>query len=187
MLPAIPDDSKKSGLWIKRNPMDSKPFPAETSRNHVSAISAVIASVAGTRRLVRQGKRTSKHPTPPDQQRPHPSLSFTSDTDTMNTLKRHNAAIENLRSGLADRRNEWRSFEFSGRHTWSESRDSSRLRQEIEKVLDAKRQSIKNTTAISKSKAVIEYIYQALSPFFKSLLTVGRNVQSVYSCGVIVC
>jgi len=162
--------------------MGSETYSAETSRNQISAISAVIASVAGARRLVRKAKRTSNTQYRPTNSTLAPSPSL--DPDTINTAKRHNAAIKKLESSLTDRRNEWRSFEFSGLHTWSEHGDSSNLRHEIEKVLDAKRQSIRNTTAVSKSKAVIEYVYQALSPFFKSFLTVARNVQSVYHRGL---
>lgn len=184
MLPAIPDGSKKSRLRVKRNPIGSETSSAETSRNHISAISAVIASVG---RLIHKPKRTSniQHQVTSTTLAPSPSL--TVDSDTINTLERHNAAIEKLKSSLTDRRNDWRSFEFSGLHTWSEHGDSSNLRHEIDKVLNAKRQSIGNTTAISKSKVVIECVYQALSPFLKNFLTVGRNMQSVYSRGVIVC
>jgi len=167
--------------------MGSETSSAETSRNHISAISAVIASVAGTRRLVRKTKRASNIQHCPPSSTLDPSLSPIADADTINTLNRYNAAIKRLKSSLTDCHNDWLSFEFSGLHTGSEHGDSSNLRHGIEKVLDAKRQSIRNTTALSKSKAIIEYICQALSPFVKSFLTVGRNMQSVYHRGVIVC
>jgi hypothetical protein len=181
MLPAIPDDSKKSRLRVKRNPIGSETSSAETSRNHISAVNAVITSIAWTCRLVRKPKRTSNVEDHVISTTLAPSPSVAVDPDTANTLRKHHVAIEKLKSSLPDRRYDWRLFEFSGLHTLSEQGDSPNLRHEIEKVLNAKRQSLGNTTAISKSKAVIDCVYQALSPFVKIFLTVGRNVQSVHS------
>lgn len=137
MLPAIPDDSKKSKLRVKRNPINGEASFDETARNHISAISTVIASIAGIHQSIRKPKRTSSILPHVTSTIPAPSPSLTADFDTINTLKKHSAAIEKLKSSLTDRRNDWSSFEFSGLHTL-EHGDSSNLRHEIEKVLNTK-------------------------------------------------
>lgn len=206
MLPTIPDDSKRSSrLRVNRNRISSATCSVETSNNHISAIGAVIASVAGTCRLVSKAKtcrlvsqtKTCRSVSQAKRARniQHhftdatlaPPQSLTTDSDTINTLARHNAAIEKLKNCLNYRRDDWRSFGYPSLHTWPEQADLSGLRHEVEKVLDAKRQSIRNTTAVSKSKTVIKCIYDALTPFLKNFLTVARNVQSVYSRVAILC
>jgi hypothetical protein len=84
-----------------------------------------------------------------------------------------------LKQALKYRRHEWGSFDFPEIDSISEEQEPAKLQDEIENVLNSKKNAIKNPTTWSKSKDIIKKAFMALSPFAKNFLTVAANAQSV--------
>jgi hypothetical protein len=101
------------------------------------------------------------------------------DSDTVNASNRYEEAKQKLRHSLKFRRDEWGSFEFTEVDAIPECEESSKLQNEISKLLTSRKNSIASSTTWSKSKAVVERIFRALSPFAKNVLYIAKSSQVV--------
>src|SRR5262249_47623860 len=102
------------------------------------------------------------------------------DPDTTRSLERYREEVLRLKLALQNRRKEWGSFDFRELGSIPENEDITILQSEVEKVLDAKKNSLANKTAWTTVKSIIEQGYMALTPFAKTFLSVAKNAQSVY-------
>jgi hypothetical protein len=103
------------------------------------------------------------------------------DPDTQRTLQKYEKAKQKMKDSLKFRRNEWGSFEFPQLEKFSDQEELSTLRNEINKVLDCRRQkdTVTNQTIWSKTKKVVENIFTATSPFAKNFLTVAKDAVQI--------
>ena len=116
----------------------------------------------------------STYDTPPDS-----DVAIPKDFDSAQTTARYEAAVQKLKSAIKRREDHWSGFDLG--FDWGPMEDVMTLRSEIEKIMDARAKSSQRKPLWSKSKAVMEQIFVALSPFALNVLgisTLASNVQS---------
>jgi hypothetical protein len=101
------------------------------------------------------------------------------DPDTLRTRERYEKATKALKQALEVRRNDWKSLEFTGIDKFSENGDATILQTEINNVLEARKNSIKNKTGWEKCKGIVERMFKTLSPFAKTFLNVATRADAV--------
>ena len=129
-------------------------------------------------------KRKEKSPLTPAQvastenRTENPTVSPEGSRHTQNAKDRYLIAEKALQEALTDCKTEWRSFAFPELGSEQESVDAQFKRQ-IDVFWDNQKAVVKDQKAWDKCKDTVTCIFLALSPFTKTLLTVGSNVQSV--------
>jgi len=106
-------------------------------------------------------------------------LEFSKDPDTVRAVERYQKAVARWRDIINVRRDDLGIFQFPELSTIEENPDILVLRDEVNKILESRKHSIRNTAAWSKSKEIVETMFRALSPFAKNFLNISRNAQSV--------
>jgi hypothetical protein len=119
-------------------------------------------------------------------QPPNPSESLKSsdtlvpDYDMQRTRNRHLEACKLLAISIkaCQQDSTWNFLEFRELEGEFESFDEQFL-QSVNRMLESRKNDIRDETAWAKCRDTIECIFTALSPFFKNFFTIATNVQSV--------
>jgi hypothetical protein len=114
---------------------------------------------------------------PQDATRSSDGLAVPKGFDSAQTRKRYDAAAQKLKSCVKRRCKNWAAFDINFESL--PTQDVATLQSEIEKVMEARAKSSQNKTAWSKSKAVMEQLFFALSPFATNLLNIGKLSSNV--------
>ena len=66
--------------------------------------------------------------------------------------------------------------------SWKREHESfdEQFLQIVNRMLESRKNDIKDETALAKCRNTIECIFAALSPFFKNFLSIAKNAQSVF-------
>jgi hypothetical protein len=137
-------------------------------------------------------KRTKQPESPklPDIAQPQKSSQSSesprSDCDTQRTRNRNVEACQLLRRSIeaCQQENSKDFLEFSDLEGEPASFDQDFL-QKVNDMLESWRKDIKDETAWSKCRGIIECIFTTLSPFTKIFLTLANNSQSVFYIHII--
>ena len=99
--------------------------------------------------------------------------------DRERTERRYKDAAEQLEKSLNIRRRNWETFEIPTLGNISENDPIPQLREQIQKALEARKDSVKDRDFWSKGRNIIERGFTAMSPFAKKFLKIAKEGQSV--------
>ena len=99
--------------------------------------------------------------------------------DRERTEKRYEDATAQLKKSLNISRRHWQTFEIPNFGNISENDPIPQLREQIQKTLVARMNSVKDRDFWSKGKNIIERVFTATSPFAKKFLEIAKEGQSV--------
>jgi hypothetical protein len=99
--------------------------------------------------------------------------------DRERTLERYREATKLLEDTVKGRGKEWGVFDFPELTGEPESFDDSGFEDKIDTVLRARRDAVKDRTALGKCGHALQRAFTAFSPFAKNFLTIASQGQSV--------
>ena len=99
--------------------------------------------------------------------------------DRQLALNRYRKAVDELKEAIKIRKGPWDAFDFDEFNDEPEDFDDSQFKNKINAMLISRETSIKDRKGWSKFTYAVEYVFTALSPLAKNLLTATKGAQSV--------
>jgi|SRR5277367_5533333 len=99
--------------------------------------------------------------------------------DRERTLERYREATKLLENTVKGRGKEWGVFDFPELKGEPESFDDSGFKDKIDTILQARRDAVKDRTALGMCGHALQRAFTAFSPFAKNFLTIASKAQSV--------
>ena len=103
--------------------------------------------------------------------------------DIKRTEERYKKAVLKLEESLKVRRANWETFEASKFDGTAKDDPIPELREQINKILEARKAPINNQDYLARGKRAIERGFKAMSPFAKTFLRMAKEGQSVIPDG----